>query len=348
MDYILSEDRINILKKNKFQSLSNLVTFFQEDNCTFLIFQYIEGLTLKEYLSRKKIDLSTKERIGKELVYAYTKLQRAEFVHGDISINNIIINEKLECTFIDPILSINGNFRNLGTFNFLAPELLTPGSVSNTLSDWFSLCVTLYYLFEEKYPFPCESLEEYSIKFATNNLIIHPFKNTPSSFNELIKSGLEVNSSKRQFKRIKKLFSLRFLLLPIVVFVSIAFYINPKKNYHFDSDLQSNVIDIKNEDLTVIRDVGKAPFYIRQHPKLNEILVCNAHSPYITIIEFVNGKARIKDKIQLKTHFSHDVAFIDDDLFLVSSSVTNSILVVSYKERKVLKGVLSVSPCELT
>ncbi len=336
------QNRIKEIKSCESPCLVKIVETFQEGFDLVVIFQFILGVSLSEAIDKQ---LFSPGSLVKKLFDAFKSMQTKGFAHGDISPSNIIISKDLSLTFIDPVLSLNGQTRNIGSFNFLAPELLTPNNKQSFLSDYFSVCSIAYFIFEGKEPYKFESLEEYSIKLATGHLPKLNFKDTPKAYQSVIRNGLETNPELRKLTKdpilTYKYFGIvaaSLILLSLAIFKGLL--ISETK---FDEELKSDVTDLSLEDLSLIENVGKAPFYLRNHPSLNELIVCNAHSPYLTIVKFEKSEAKVKRKIQLKNHFSHDIAFITDDLAIVSSSETNAVLFIKYSTGETIK-VLESGP----
>jgi serine/threonine protein kinase len=334
--------RINEVKSCETPYLVKVIETFQEEHYIYVVFNFVLGVSLNEALEKQ---LYSPANLAKKVLEGFQSIKQKSFAHGDLSPSNIIISKDLSLTFIDPVLSFNGLTRNIGSFNFLAPELLTPNNKQNFLSDYFSICSIVYYILEGQAPFKFQSLEEYSIKLATGNLPKLDFKNTPRKFQKIILNGLEAIPEKR---RISKESLPRKKILIALAVLSVISSLAIIKGYlfsetKFNEELKSEVTDLTTEDLSIIENVGKAPFYLRNHPTENELIVCNAHSPYLTVVKFEKSEAKIKRKIHLKNHFSHDIAFINDDFALVSSSETNAVIFIKYSTGETVK-VLESGP----
>ena len=92
------------LKKYGLKSLEPLVLI--EDSAFFIkyrsyiIYEYLEGVTFKEYLSNPELSSSEKERIAGKLVDAIESWHSAGVTHGDPKAGNVLVNDGEIC-FID-------------------------------------------------------------------------------------------------------------------------------------------------------------------------------------------------------------------------------------------------------
>jgi eukaryotic-like serine/threonine-protein kinase len=125
-----------------------------------LVFEYAEGLTLKERLLRGPLGPEAAAKLAREVGEALTTAHSAGVLHRDIKPENIILTPtgaKVADFGIarvpDSTLTRDGGL--LGTPAYSAPECIETGKFS-PLSDQFSLAATLYEAVSGQRAFPGE------------------------------------------------------------------------------------------------------------------------------------------------------------------------------------------------
>jgi serine/threonine protein kinase len=125
-----------------------------------LVFEYAEGLTLKERLLRGPLGPEAAAKLAREVGEALTTAHNAGVLHRDIKPENIILTPtgaKVADFGIarvpDSTLTRDGGL--LGTPAYSAPECIETGKFS-PLSDQFSLAATLYEAVSGQRAFPGE------------------------------------------------------------------------------------------------------------------------------------------------------------------------------------------------
>ncbi|WP_372369780.1 PQQ-binding-like beta-propeller repeat protein [Candidatus Uabimicrobium sp. HlEnr_7] len=128
--------------------------FFTEDNNAFMVLQYVQGLSLRDYIRDRSRSLSIKEQLAicLQIIRAVEYINTTGVLHRDIKPANIIVNEaKKKATLLD--LGIAKNLETnltkltrtgeiVGTPSYLSPEQVGGDTAEN--SDVFSLAVVLY------------------------------------------------------------------------------------------------------------------------------------------------------------------------------------------------------------
>jgi eukaryotic-like serine/threonine-protein kinase len=125
-----------------------------------LVFEYAEGLTLKERLLKGRLGPEAAAKLAREVGDALTTAHSAGVLHRDIKPENIILTPtgaKVADFGIarvpDSTLTRDGGL--LGTPAYSAPECIASGKFS-PLSDQFSLAATLYEAVSGQRAFPGE------------------------------------------------------------------------------------------------------------------------------------------------------------------------------------------------
>jgi serine/threonine-protein kinase len=138
----------------------------------FLVFEYAEGLTLEQRISRGPLGAEAGAKLARELGDALTTAHAVGVLHRDIKPQNIILTPtgaKIADFGIarvpDSTLTRDGGL--LGTPAYSAPESITKGTFS-PLSDQFSLAATLYEALSQTRAFPGEDAVSVATRITTD------------------------------------------------------------------------------------------------------------------------------------------------------------------------------------
>lgn len=139
----------------KFFALPGIVgvkDFFQESNTSYIVMEYIEGVTLKEYLRQcgGKIPAPKVLEWMKPLIHSLEAIHRAGLIHRDISPDNIMITDEDKVKLLDfgaarDISPDGGKSLSVMLKPGYAPEeqYRTHGS-QGPWTDVYALCATMY------------------------------------------------------------------------------------------------------------------------------------------------------------------------------------------------------------
>ncbi|WP_437641270.1 protein kinase domain-containing protein [Sorangium sp. So ce854] len=154
----------------------NLVTLHDvgedPDFGLYLVFEYVEGPTLKQQLLERPLSAAQAARLARELGEALTIAHRAGVVHRDIKPENIILSAqggKIADFGIaripDSTLTHQGGL--MGTPAYSAPETFRAGKFSPE-SDQFSLAAVMYEAISGKRAFPGDDAVSVASKIASD------------------------------------------------------------------------------------------------------------------------------------------------------------------------------------
>ncbi len=137
----------------------------------FLVFEYVEGPTLKARLVDGALGREESARLARELGAALTQAHRAGVLHRDVKPENVMLavsGAKIADFGIarvpDSTLTHHGGL--LGTPAYSAPETFDGGDFSPA-SDQFSLAATVYEAVSGKRAFPGEDAVSVATKIKT-------------------------------------------------------------------------------------------------------------------------------------------------------------------------------------
>ncbi len=138
----------------------------------YLVFEYAEGSTLEQRITRGPLGAESGARLARELGDALTTAHQSGVLHRDIKPQNIILTPtgaKIADFGIarvpDSTLTRDGGL--LGTPAYSAPESITKGTFS-PLSDQFSLAATLYEALSQTRAFPGEDAVSVATRITTD------------------------------------------------------------------------------------------------------------------------------------------------------------------------------------
>jgi eukaryotic-like serine/threonine-protein kinase len=138
----------------------------------YLVFEYAEGLTLEQRISRGPVGAEAGAKLARELGDALTTAHAVGVLHRDVKPQNIILTPtgaKIADFGIarvpDSTLTRDGGL--LGTPAYSAPECITKGTFS-PLSDQFSLAATLYEALSQTRAFPGEDAVSVATRITTD------------------------------------------------------------------------------------------------------------------------------------------------------------------------------------
>ena len=176
---------INLLKHLDHPNIVKYYDYFEEEDYIYLMMEYLEGGTLKEYINNKKNNITENEAriIIKQLLTAISYLHyTCDICHRDIKPENIMFTNKddiNELKLLDFGLSSDcfeskNYLENCGTLIYMAPEQINKMIYSKAVDVW-SVGIILYMLLNKgNNPFYIKGeTQEIIIKKISNNSIIY-------------------------------------------------------------------------------------------------------------------------------------------------------------------------------
>ena len=140
----------------KFRNLPEIVgvmDFFMENQTSYIVMEYLDGQTLKQYVKEKggKISANELTEMIRPLVASLGKLHKENLIHRDISPDNIMILKDGNIKLLDfggarDYASSNGKSMSVMIKHGYAPEeqYMSRGD-QGPWTDVYALCATMYY-----------------------------------------------------------------------------------------------------------------------------------------------------------------------------------------------------------
>jgi len=159
----------------------NIVGVFDvgvQDNIYFIIMEYVDGITLKQYLMRKgRLEYGEATKFVLDISNALRCAHENKIIHRDIKPHNILLTRDLVPKVADfgiarAITSSTLTMTNqtMGSVHYISPEQARGGFVDER-SDLYSLGILYYELLTGKLPFDEENTVTIAIKHIQEEIV---------------------------------------------------------------------------------------------------------------------------------------------------------------------------------
>lgn len=149
-----------------------VISYLEENNTAYIIMEFIEGKSMKQYMREKNAALTVNETLEfmKPVVKALAGIHDKGVVHRDISMDNIMITKNGKVKLID--FGAAHDHQSESELRVYKPyyspaEQLNRNAEIGTYSDIYSLCVCIYTAITGRYP------TDASQRFA-NDMLMKP------------------------------------------------------------------------------------------------------------------------------------------------------------------------------
>lgn len=169
----------------------NIYDVVSEGDIQYIIMEYVDGVTLKEYLKENKLPLNAVLEIAVRLADALQHAHSRNIIHCDIKPQNILIDKYLNPKITDfGIAKMISNQTTvytaavMGSVHYISPEQAVGGKITAS-SDVYSLGVVLFEMLTGQVPFTGNT--------AVSVAMMHAEKPVPSlsDFMDEVPEGLQ-------------------------------------------------------------------------------------------------------------------------------------------------------------
>jgi len=311
----------------------------------FLLLDYIDGITLREYITTTQLPKDFKSRLQAILPYiqqlcdAVEYLHQSGIYHGDIKPENILITKKSNTVklidfghaFQDAYPAIKG-----GTINFIAPEILINPLLVSAASDVYAIGCILSLL--------CDN------------------ETLPSSFKSILDKCLEEDPSKRynSIKELrnalnnyttsnkKRIILFATLLAVIAIATVMLFHHNNVAPVIIEKKLDNITVDKKIDIPTIeTKKENKISHINNNHKRIKLSLPLNRDSIF-TVNEAGAFYDSISNKLKMNKDLTHGELFSLRNRYIVNANREwqnkyDSLKVANYQQYQYLHSIYNAS-----
>lgn len=246
----------------------NIVSIYDVENegdFYYLILEYVEGMTLKDYMIKNpRIPIETIVHIAKQIAAGLSHAHQNGIIHRDIKPQNILMDDNLTCKITDFGIAraygdttLTQTNQMLGTVYYLSPEQAR-GNVATAQSDIYSLGILIFEMITGQIPFKGESAVAIALKHLQEELpeIDKYREKVPQSVKNIVLQATMKNPNERYISS-KELFNdLSTVLNPERLYENryTGFKLNtePVNNYnqtqYIDTPVNDNYYDYNNQE----------------------------------------------------------------------------------------------------
>ena len=199
MKKMLDEGR----RLSKFTDNENIVDvydFFEENNTSYIVMEYLSGKDLKQFLEEKggKLDPEEAVKIILPILNALSDMHKAQLIHRDVAPDNIFLCDNGKIKLLDfgsARLAVDENEKSLSIMlkhGFAPKEQYSSRSNQGPWTDVYAVCATLYKMITGEVPPDSIDRKSDSLK-PLSAFGVTGF----AALEEVISKGLEVESEDR-------------------------------------------------------------------------------------------------------------------------------------------------------
>lgn len=138
---------------NKVDGIVSVRDFFYENNTAYLVMHHIDGISVKEYVSRHgKIPADQVLKTVEPIILALEQVHGTGIIHRDISPDNVMIRKDGSLVLIDFGAARMRNIDNTKTMTVMFKRGFSPEEQYRCRGKWgaytdvYSLCATMYFM----------------------------------------------------------------------------------------------------------------------------------------------------------------------------------------------------------
>lgn len=177
-------------------------TFFEANNTAYIVMEFVEGITLKNYLKRMGRPLTVSEmmRIMGPVLRGLSRVHEKGLIHRDISPDNIMLQNNGTVKLIDfgTVRYMNDLQHSKSTESVLKPgfapmeQYNTQGNIG-TWTDVYAVCATIHYCLSGRLPADAPSRIEGGEKLT----LLESINGIPKSLIQVLEKGMKIRVNER-------------------------------------------------------------------------------------------------------------------------------------------------------
>ena len=200
------EREVNNATQLSHENIVGVYDVQEDDDCFFLIMEYIDGPTLSEYIhSHGPLNVDTAIAFTEQILKGVQQAHEKLIIHRDIKPQNILIDKNKTLKIFDfgiakalSETSMTQTNHVLGTVQYLSPEQ-AKGEATNETTDIYSIGIVLYEMLVGKPPFTGETAVSIAIKHIQDAIpnVTDIRSEIPQSLSNVILKSTEKDPSDR-------------------------------------------------------------------------------------------------------------------------------------------------------
>ena len=171
------EREVHNLTQLAHKNIVNVYDVTENDDCFFIVMEYIDGPTLSEYIANHQpLDIQTIINFTEQIIEGIKHAHETRIVHRDIKPQNILIEKDKTLKILDfgiakalSETTMTQTNHVLGTVQYLSPEQAR-GESTDSGTDIYSIGVVLYEMLVGKPPYNGENAISIAIKHIQDDM----------------------------------------------------------------------------------------------------------------------------------------------------------------------------------
>ncbi len=203
----------------------NIYDVVSEDNNQYIVMEYVDGVTLKEYMQAHRLPLNAVLEIAVRLADALQHAHSHNIIHCDIKPQNVLLDKNMNPKIAD--FGIAKMVTNqtmvysksvMGSVHYISPEQASGGKIT-ACSDVYSLGVVLFEMLTGKVPYVGSTAVTVAMMHVEKPVpqLADYMENVPDGLQEIINKALAKRCEDRYMNAgqlRKDLMSLKMKLFP--------------------------------------------------------------------------------------------------------------------------------------
>lgn len=133
------------------QAIVKVLDYFEENDTVYIVMEYVQGISLEEYMERREIPMDFKEawELMEPVVNALEIVHKKGMIHRDLNPSNLIVTEEMRLKVIDfgaarKYLDNEKTMTILVKRGYAPPEQYSKKGRQGPWTDVYAVCATIY------------------------------------------------------------------------------------------------------------------------------------------------------------------------------------------------------------